>query len=60
MTEKLQLSANVDTHIYNILAQNKEQQASDSEFSELFNINKVTIEARIRQNYLDTYETFLK
>lgn len=38
MTEKSQLSANTDTQIYNYMADNKQQQTSNSEFSEIYSI----------------------
>lgn len=49
MFEKSQLSANADTQVYDYLVDNKQQQISDSEFSEIYSIvNEVAIEGRIR------------
>lgn len=51
MSEESQLSANTDTQVYNYLVDNKQQQTSDSEFSEIYSIiNEVATEGRIRQN----------
>ena len=36
LTEKSQLSVNVDTQIYHFLAENKHQQTSECEFSEIY------------------------
>ena len=55
MFEKSQLSANADTQVYDYLVDNKQQQISDSEFSEIYSIvNEVAIEGRIRQNCFDS------
>ena len=55
MSEKSQLSANTDTQVYDYQVDNKQQQTSDSEFSEIHSIIiEVAAEGRIRQNCFDS------